>query len=262
MNKLITYIATAIVPVFLTWALGYVKAPDAVDLIDYSSGGTELIDSQEKLTSSLKIQANNKPVDKLSIYNVRFANNSSRNLQKVQIEFKIKVAPDGELVASAIKGPQNYSDSLIKKVGESKTSATYTIEFMNVATKNSSDYFTASFLFSGPPPESIIPVSLSPSVGFIDAKDNSKADIVVSTILASLVLAYIAFIWWAISSGRKEGKVRQEKFEKGVTSYLAANFSLTAEQAGKKTKELLVLKDSIFKPESRIKKWAKTWLST
>lgn len=262
MNKIITYIATAIVPVFLTWALVDVKAPDSVDHIDYSSGGTELINSKEQLTSSLKIQAGDKPVEKLSIYNIRFANNSSKNLQKLQVEFKIKAPPGSELLASAIKGPQDYSDSLIRKVNESKSAATYSFEFINVAPNISRDYFTASFLFSGEPPESITPVSLSPSVGFIDSRENNKVDIIATAIIITFLFLYLAFIWWAIASGKKEGRARQEKFEQEVASHLNAKLSLPGDQATQITKELMVLKDSIFKPDSRLKKWLKTWLST
>lgn len=259
MNKVITYIATALVPVFLTWALGYIKAPDSVDLIDYSSSGTELINSLEKLGSSLK--ANDKSVERLSIYNIRFANNSSRNLQKVQVEFKIKSEQGSEVVASAIKGPKNYSDSLIKKVRETKTSATYVIDFINVATKGSGEFFTASFLFSGPPPESITPVSLTPSVEFIDAKENSKTDIIGTAILVVFLIVYVAFIWWVIQSGKREGKARQEKFEQGIADYLASNFSLTAKETAEKAKELVTLKDAIYKPENRLKKQVRKWLS-
>ena len=261
MNKILIYIATAIVPVFLTWALGYVKAPDSVDLLDYSAGGTELINSKDQLTSSLKMQVGNKPIEQLSIYNIRFANNSSKNLQRVQIEFKIKAPASSELVASAIKGPQDYSDALIKKVNETKISATYTIDFINVATKGSRDYFTASFLFSGQPPETITPVSLSPSIGFIDAKENSKADIIATLVISLFVLLYSAFIWWVIVSGKREGKVKREKFEQELISYLSAKFSLSPEQAAERTKELIVLNDSVFKPESRFKKWIRSWLS-
>ncbi len=259
MNKLITYIATALVPVFLTWALGYIKAPDSVDLIDYSSSGTELINSLGKLGSSLK--ANDKSVERLSIYNIRFANNSSRNLQKIQVEFKIKSAEGSEVVASAIKGPKNYSDSLIKKVGETKTSATYLIDFMNVATKSPGEFFTASFLFSGPPPESITPVSLTPSVEFIDAKENSKTDIIGTSIVVVFLIVYVAFIWWAIQSGKKEGKVRQEKFEQGIAAYLGTKFSLSAERTEETSKEIVALRDAIYKPENRLKKRVREWLS-
>lgn len=261
MSKFLAYIATALVPVFLAWALGYVKIPDSVDFIDYSASGAELINSQEQLTSSLKIQAGDKPIEKLSIYNIRFANNSSKNLQKVQIEFKISAPLGSELIASTINGPQDYSDSLVKKIGESKKSVTYTIDFINVTTKSSRDYFTASFLFSGPPPEVVIPISLSPSIGFVDAKENSKTNILATSIMIILLVFYIAFIWWAISSGKKEGKIRQEKFKKEMINFFSSNFSLSNEIASEKAKEVLSLKDSVFKPETRLKKWFKNWLS-
>lgn len=260
MKKIFTYIATALIPVLLTWTLGYFKVPDSVDLVDYSAGGAELINSQEQLTSSLKIQVGDRSVEKLSIYNVRFSNNSSKNLQKVQVEFKINAPSNSELVASAVKGPQDYSDSLIKKVSESKYSATYTFDFINVATKNSRDYFTASFLFSGPPPEFITPVSLSPSIGFVDAKENSKADIIVGAVIGIFILLYSALIWWAISTGKKEDKIKQQKFEQVLIPHLASKFSLPHDLAVERTQELVALKDSVFKPENRIKKWLKGWV--
>ena len=265
MRRLFPYlgaILVAIFPVFLTWALGYWKAPDSVDLVDYSSSGTELINSQEKLTSSLKIQANDKSVEKLSIYNVHFINRSSKNLKNIQIEFKIKSALGSELVASAIKGPENYSESLIKKIGESKSSATYTIAFMNVVKKRSSDYFTASFLFSGQPPDSIIPVSLSPNVEFIDAKNNSKADVIAIIGVVLIVFVEVIFIWWLIYRGNKEGRIRREQFEDSIGTYLSLRFRLPLGQAEHGAKEIAILKDIIFKPEGRLKKWIKSWLST
>lgn len=262
MNKLFTYLGTAIVPVFLTWALGYVTFPDSINLIDYSVSGTELINAQEKLTSSLKIQANDKPIEKLSIYNIRFANYSSKNLQKVQVEFKVKLEPGTELLASAIKGPQNYSDSLLKKTGETKTSVTYTIDFINVASKNSGEYFTASLLFSGSPPVVVTPISLTPGVGFIDAKENNKENIVAAITLALVIIAYIAFIWWAIVSGKKEGKARREQFEQNLTSYFAEKLSLSSDSAMETTKAVLIINDRVFKPDSWLKKKLKNWLSS
>ncbi len=258
MNKLFA-IGAVIAPVLLAWALGYFKIPDAVDLIEYSSSGTELINLQDKLASSLKIQANDKPVEKLSIHTVHFANTSSKNLQKFQVAFEVKTSPDTELVASAIKGPKNYSDSLIKRVDETKMSATYVIDFVNVQTNG--DYFTASFLLSGSPPESITPISLTPGVGFLDVKKNWKTDAAAAGILISIFVGYALILWQAYRRGKKQEKARQEKFEQNLTSYFASNFSLTPDQACERTKELSVLRDSVFKPENWLKKWLKTWLA-
>lgn len=260
MNKVLGYVLTALVPVLFAWALGYAKLPDSVDLLDYSAAGAELINSKEQLASTLKIEAGSKRVEKLSIYHVRFKNNSSRNLQNVRVEFKIKTAPDGELVASVIKGPQDYSDSLVKKISESRDSATYTIDFINVSNKSSRDYFTASFLFSGDVPESVAPVSLSPGIAFIDAKENNKEDTVFIIIVVFLAIVYGAVVWWVITHGNKEGRVRRAKYEQEVIDYLVTRLSLLHDDAVQRAQELMVLKDAVFKPEWRFKTWLKGWL--
>lgn len=259
MKRIISYIATAIVPVLLAWVLGYAKIPESVDLIDYSSSGAELINSTETITSTLKIEANGRNVQKLSIYNLRFANKSNKNLQKVQVEFRAN-GENSELIASTIKGPKNYSETLINKLSESKSGATYQLEFINVSDMNPGEYFTASFLFSGEPPISIDPVALSPGIGFANTKGNSKAEYVVASIFILALAIYAYFLWMIDTYNSKRHAIKEEEYQNELSTFIHQRFSLSYDDSKECTKEITQLRVNIFKPDNRIKSFLKKLL--
>lgn len=263
MEKLINSgIFIAIISVFFGWGLSQVKLSDELAKIEYSAGGSDIINAKDKIASNLKIYAGDSLIDKLTIYNIKLSNTSKENLKDIKFEIKATNRENGKIIASTLKGPKGFSDKLFKKVSEDNDSVVYSIDYINVPKNESDDYFLVSILFSNEQPEKISLSPLSPGIQFVDKNESSKPIIYLIVFLAAYVGAIMGVIWLISKGSAKTAAKRNEQLTLELNKYLIKNFNIEENLAKTKTDEIINLRSSIFNPKNSFKKKLVKWLNS
>jgi len=261
MNKIVSLAITALGPILLAWALGLIKLPDSVYYLDYSRGGSELLNMSAELKEKVKLFVGKDEKEGLSIYNVHFINESYRNVDDLTVEFIIEGEIGTELISVLIKGPENYSEDLITKVSESNKKVVYKLRYINRSGDYERNYFSVNFLFSGKPPKNITPISKKLGFEFRLSNSNYQQEMVAIIFVVVLLFIYVWFFWWLIKRGNRKFKEKEGKYIDFLSLYLEDEYGVEKNKAIISAEEIRDLRGKAFSRESVVKKLLKSLVS-
>lgn len=261
MNKIITLAITAVGPVLLVWVLGLIKLPDSVFYIDYSRGGSELLNVSDELKKEVRIFVGEDEKKDLSLYSVHFINESSKNFDEIEIEFKIEGFKDTELITTLMQGPENYSSSAMHKKSQSNESVFYSLDYMNRAGDYDRNYFLVNFLFAGKPPKKITPISNGVGVEFRPSSENNRGEVVVIIMFSVGIVAYIWLLLWGIRRTNEKLKENESVFFVALSEHIEDEFGLEKDLAKSQAENIQNIRDGVFKKEGIIKKYLRKVVS-
>ena len=244
----IKYLITAIGPVLLAWLLGIVKLPESTSFLDYSRGGSELLNLSDELKKEVRVFVGKDEKEKLSLYNVQFINKSPKHYGKMKISFDIESKDGTELIASGLQGPENYPNNSISKKSETQQEVTFIVNHINRAGNQSRNYFTASFLFSGIAPEVIRPISHEKGVEFRPASENTRVKWIVRVIFIGVIIGYLWFLWWLIKKDNIKQDEKNTKFKQKLKEYLLEKLSGDSGITDKLVQEIESMRNEVYKP--------------
>lgn len=255
MARLFKYGITALGPVFLAWILGIFTLPESTFFLDYSSGGSELMDLSDELKKKVRVFVGKEQKEKLSLYSVHFINRSAKHFEKMEVSFLIDSKNDTELIASTLHGPENYPDGLIHKESEGKNEIVFVLDHINRAGTQPRNYFTASFLFSGAPPDGITPISHAKGIEFRPANENTKDIWLMGLMGGTFLVLYIWFIWWITKRSNIKLAEKKELYAHELRIFLQKEFALTQERAASILQEIERVRDRVYKSPGVIRKF-------
>ncbi len=251
----IKYLITAIGPVLLAWLLGVVKLPESTSFLDYSRGGSELLNLSEELKKEVKVFVGKDEKERLSLYNVQFINKSPKHYGKMKISFDIEPKDGTELIASGLQGPENYPSNSISKTSEMQNEVTFIVNHINRAGNQPRNYFTASFLFSGITPEVITPISHEKGVEFRPASENTRVKWIGRVIFIVVLIGYIWFLWWINKKTNIKQEEKNAKYKQKLKEYLIVNLAVDSDKTNELVQEVENIRDEVYKPPGVIKRF-------
>lgn len=253
----IKYIIAALGPVLLAWVLGIVNLPESTYFLDYSRGGSELLNLSDELKKEVKVLVgkNNDKKEKLSLYNVHFINKGTKHLGKTKISFVIDDKDGTELIASTLQGPENYPKGSISRVPGNKSEISFVVDYINRSGNQARNYFTASFLFSGSAPETVTPISNEKGIEFRPASENTRDEWIVGTIFTIGLVLYIWFLWFVNKKSNIKLEEKNNKYKAKLNDYFAEKLGVESKDSIKYINEIEAIRDSVYKPPGAIKKF-------
>jgi hypothetical protein len=256
--KSLLWIVGTIIPVFLSWILGYLKLPEDVYYLDYVDRGALVLDTNEKLTSDIEVLVKSKKISQLSTYSVSFINDSGKHFDKVKIEFNLVKGAETKLLSSSIEGPADFSISSMRKIEERDSLVVYEFDYIDRASDKVNNYFTVNMLFSGEPPQKVNPISIKKGMKLRPKSDNPKDAIQAIVIVVSVIFAYVLLILFFAKIGNKNVKKKETKFISNLENYLLSFDSIDEQQAKLSAEKILELRSSSYKTESVIARYIKS----
>lgn len=251
--RIVKYLITAIGPVVLAWILGFISLPENTHFLDYSHGGTELLNLNEELKKEVKVLVGGDEKEQLSLYSVHFINEGDKHLGATKISFKLEgLKPGSELIASSLQGPENYPKSSITK---NKDGITFGLDHVNRAGDQARNYFAASFLFSGDIPENIEPISHDKGVEFRPASENTKDEWLAGVIYIGALLAYIWFFWWINKKSNLKLEEKMEKYHQALSVYLSNSFDISQQETMAAVEKIENIRNQSYRQPGFVKKF-------
>jgi len=254
--RALKYVVTATGPVILAWLLGIIKLPESTSYLDYSRGGSELLNLSGELKKEVKVLVKSEEKEKLSLYSIHFINKSDKHYGQTKVSFRIEgVKPGSELIASSLQGPENFPQSEIVKKIENNGEVTFVMDHINRAGSQARNYFTASFLFSGAAPEKIDPISNEKGIEFRPASDNPIDKWIAGTIYIGAFLSYIWFLWWINRRSNLKLEEKRMRYREEISNYLEENLNLSSSESSKILVSMEKIRDKVYKQPGIIKRF-------
>jgi hypothetical protein len=260
LNKKISIVIGIIgtlLPVFFAWILGVIKLPDDVYYIDYITNSGLVLDTQQELTSNIKVNIENEQIRKLSTYNILFINDSGKHFDKVKIEFKIIKNQETNLLSSSIKGPSDYSESSMRLVEKRDNIVVYEFDYIDRADNSEQNYYTLSLLFAGDPPQDIKPISTVKGLKLRPKSDNPKDTIYIGLIIVSSIFLYILLIYVSVKLGDRKTKKKEELYMLKLKEKLLTVKSLDEEQAENLVSEIVEIRREAYRSRGFLENYIK-----
>lgn len=253
----IKYIIAAIGPVLLAWILGVVNLPESTYFLDYSRGGSDLLDLSDELKKEVKVLVgkDNNTKDKLSLYNIHFINNGTKHLGKIKVSFVIENKDGTELIASTLQGPDNYPKSSISRLPSNKNEIIFLIDYINRSGNQARNYFTASFLFSGSAPETITPISNEQGIEFRPASENTKNEWIVGTTFTVVLILYFWFLWFVNKKSNIRFEEKNNNYKAMLKDYFSEEMGISNEDTINYINDIEAIRKKVYKPQGVIKKF-------
>lgn len=253
----IKYIIAALGPVLLAWILGIVNLPESTYFLDYSRGGSELLDLSDELKKEVKVLVgkSNDTKEKLSLYNVHFINKGTKHLGKIKVSFAIEDKDGTELIASTLQGPENYPKGSISRASSNKNEIAFVIDYINRSGSQARNYFTASFLFSGSAPEAITPISNEKGIEFRPASENTRDEWIVGITFTVGLVLYIWFLWFINKKSNIKLEEKNNNYKAKLKDYFSEELGMASEDSIRYINEIEAIRDKVYKPPGVIKKF-------
>ncbi|ELI5382490.1 hypothetical protein CGG78_22925 [Vibrio parahaemolyticus] len=260
-RTLIKYIVVALGPVLLAWGLGYFKLPETTAYLDYSTTSSRLLQIDSSLRKNVSISVGNEEVSELFLYSLQFINDSGKNFPKTKVSFQIQPNESSQLISTSLKGPENYSQSLISEVAtNNQNQIAYTLEMINIAGEQNPDYFTANFLFAGQLPDSILPTTHSVGTEFRPYK-NSANQWLVGFGFVIFISLYVYFLFWMNKRFDAQFDAKKLEFKQKVQEWLSKELALGEEQSYQYADFIEAKRKETFHPGGWLKRKLKEMLS-
>ncbi|MEQ1635955.1 MAG: hypothetical protein ABL903_04635 [Methylococcales bacterium] len=256
--RIVIYLISVILPVLLAWLLGYVQFPESTYFLDYSRGGSDILNLDEELKKNIVVLVGGNKKEKLSLYSVHFINESLKHHDKIDISFVIDPKDGTELIASTLQAPENYPKDSIKKISATQNEVKFSLDHVNRAGNQARNYFTASFLFSGSAPVSITPESHEKGVEFRLASENTKNIAYISIFI--FYITFFCFLWWITKKMNLKLEEKSIVYKQNLKKYLSENLLINIELLDSSVQEIERIHDQAYKPSGFIKKSIKSWL--
>lgn len=260
-RSLIRYVGVALGPVLLAWALGYFKLPETTAYLDYSTSSSRLLQIDSSLRKNVSISVGDEEVSELFLYSLHFINDSGKNFPKTKVSFQVHPSDSSQLISTSLKGPENYSQSLISEVATSNQNRiAYTLEMINIAGDQNPDYFTANFLFAGQLPESILPTTHSVGTEFRPYTDSKNQWLVGFGFLVFISL-YIYFLFWMNKRFDAKFDAKILKFKEKLSIWFSEELLLDDETSSQYADLVEKKRKETFNPSGWLKRKLKEILN-
>ncbi|MEZ9156987.1 hypothetical protein AB4169_01800 [Vibrio lentus] len=252
--KVLKYLSVSIMPVFLAWGLGYLKAPESTAYLDYSVTTSELLQIDTSLRKDMSITVGKDDVSELFLYSFHFINESGKNFPKTKVSFQVDNSDKSQLISTSFKGPENYSPSLIREIPtKDKNKISYELELINIASKSNRNYFTANFLFAGELPKSVLPTSHLTGTEF-RPHTNVEEKWLTRFGVSIAILLYAVFFWWLNKKFDAKYDEKKNTFKENISIWFREEFELNDEKAKEYADVVEKARKNAFIQPSRIKK--------
>ena len=226
--NIFTAIVSPVLVVIIGWALGFVKMPEDKPNIDYSYSTRPLFPSENnELLKKLQVYIQNKPVEDLNISTLEFINQTSKNLENINVQ--VKWPQQYKFLSSSKNIPKGYSEDVVKDTYNSTDSTiVYTIKKFDRSNISDSDREIISlnllFLGESPKKEEIQISTSTKGIQFSDYEEknkrkNNNVNVIVVVFLVLYALALVA----GMVHGNRKSKSNKLKYEKKVRDYFDKN---------------------------------------
>ncbi|MGJ8680617.1 hypothetical protein [Paraglaciecola sp.] len=230
MKQFVLGVILALVGALASWIFAQYKLQDATGYIEYVSWDrSSYVQLEDELFSKIKFQYKDdksnswNDIPNISVATIQFENSSKKHLDDIDVIFEMNVEKDKKysLIGVAAQGPEGYDKKYINRLTKlSSNSVGFNFDTINISSDNPEDHFSVTFLFAGDVVPEITPKVVKKGVKIQPLDRSSELTAYKVMFLVVYLGTIFFFIWWAITSGKKNSKRYQEEFDSNLKVYL------------------------------------------
>lgn len=258
---LITGLIFPTIVAIFAWFLGWITIPDDKLSIDYSYSTKPLFPSENnELLKSLKVSFQGKETQNLNISTIEFINQSSKNLDNLDIQ--IKWPKNYTLLSSSKNIPIGYSEKSIHDLyNPNESQITYNLQKFDRSNLDSDREiisFTLLFLGDAPLKEEIHISTSTKSIQFTDfdekrEKINTKTKIFLLIFFIIYLIILIISLFYANKKSKQKEIEYKEKMENYIKNTIIPRYKILNnsidQEVDQTFNELKMISLSIYNPK-------------